>query len=107
MSVLIELKPRPDPLLRLIRELSAQGKISFLPHAEIVRMPQRGFNIFDARDVLAFGMISGPIERGAYAGEWKVKIVGPVDGTSRKMGVVVIVVRTTRLLIKTTEWEDR
>jgi len=29
------------------------------------------------------------------------------EGTSRKMGVVTIVVKDKRLLIKTVEWEDR
>ena len=29
------------------------------------------------------------------------------EGTSRKMGVVTIVVKEQQLLIKTVEWEDR
>jgi hypothetical protein len=57
--------------------------------------------------MLRTGMIVGPIDPGKNAGEWKVKLVVWLDGTSRKMGVVVIVVRDKRLLIKTTEWEDR
>jgi hypothetical protein len=49
----------------------------------------------------------GEIEPGKNAGEWKVKVVGWLDGTTRKMGVVVIVIRERQLLVKTTEWEDR
>jgi hypothetical protein len=49
----------------------------------------------------------GKVEPGKREGEWKVKMVGVPDGTSRKMGVVPIVVREERLLIKTVEWEDR
>ena len=107
MTSLVELRPRPERLLHLIRKLAAEGKIGFLNHSQFERMPERGCDIFDIKEVIAFGMIVGPIDRGIHPGEWKVKIVGKVDGTSRKMGVVVIVVRDTRILIKTTEWEDR
>lgn len=70
-------------------------------------MPERGFDVFDVMHVLRTGQIVGTIDPGAKPGEWKVKVVSWLDGTSRKMGVVVIVIREQRLLIKTTEWEDR
>ena len=44
---------------------------------------------------------------GMNEGEWKVKVVDVPEGKSRKMGVVTIVVKDRRLLIKTVEWEDR
>jgi hypothetical protein len=104
---LINFRPRPDQLLRLVRKLAAEGKISYLDHSTLDRMPERGFDSFDVLHTIKTGEIVGPIEPGAKAGEWKVKIVSWVDGASRRMGVVVIVVRESRLLIKTTEWEDR
>jgi hypothetical protein len=103
---LIRFRPRPDYLLRLIWRLAAEEKISYLGHAQLERMPERGFDTFDVSHVLKTGMIVGPIDPGIKPGEWKVKLVSWVEGTSRRMGVVVIVVRESRLLIKTTEWED-
>jgi hypothetical protein len=104
---LIRFRPKPDQILRLIRKLLKERKVSYLNHAELVRMPQRGFDVFDIDHVIETGMISGQIRPGAKRGEWEVKLVSWLDWTSRKMGVVVIVVRESRLLIKTAEWEDR
>ena len=63
--------------------------------------------MFDVFERLETGYIDGQIEPGKNKGEWKVKLVGVPDGASRKMGVVTIVVRELRLLVKTVEWEDR
>jgi hypothetical protein len=71
------------------------------------RFAECGFDIFDVYYVLEKGHIDGKIEAGKREGEWKVKLVDVPDGTSRKMGVVTIVVKEQRLLIKTVEWEDR
>jgi hypothetical protein len=106
-SQLVRFRPNPAILLKLVRRLVSEGRIGYLGHSELERMPERGFDTLDVEHVLRTGVIVGPIDPGAKAGEWKVKIVSWLDGTSRKMGVVVIVVRNSRLLIKTTEWEDR
>ena len=98
--------PRPEPLLATIRRLSKERKIGFLDHAE-ERLAERGFDTFDVFETLENGYIDGPIEAGKREGEWKVKIVDVPEGRSRKMGVVTIVVKDQRLLIKTVEWEDR
>jgi len=98
--------PRPESLLRIIRQLAGEDRISYLAHA-LQRMQQRGFDVFDVKQVLQHGYIAGPIRAGAKDGEWTVKLVDKLDQTSRKMGVVTIVVREERLLIKTTEWEDK
>jgi hypothetical protein len=97
--------PRPEPLLELIRKLARARRIGYLDHSE-ERMGERGFDIFDVRHTLERGQIDGRIEAGKKEGEWKVKLVETPDGTSRKMGVVTIVVKDQRLLIKTVEWED-
>jgi hypothetical protein len=98
--------PRPEPLLAVIRRLAKERRISYLDHSE-ERIGQRGFDVFDVRRTLERGHIVGRIEAGKKEGEWKVKVVETPEGASRKMGVVTIVVREQRLLIKTTEWEDK
>jgi hypothetical protein len=98
--------PRPEVLLALIRKLAKARRISWLNHAE-ERLWLRGFDVFDVFERLETGYIDGQIEPGKNKGEWKVKLVGVPDGASRKMGVVTIVVRELRLLVKTVEWEDR
>lgn len=97
--------PRPEPLLAQIRKLARERKIGFLDHSE-VRLSQRGFDVFDVFETLEKGYIAGRIEAGKNEGEWKVKVVNVPEGTTRKMGVVTIVVRDKRLLVKTVEWED-
>ena len=99
--------PRPNVLLATIRSLAKERKIGFLNHAD-ERLSERGFDIFDVFTALEkTGHIDGSIEAGKNEGEWKVKIVDVPEGTSRKMGVVTIVVKERRLLVKTVEWEDR
>jgi hypothetical protein len=98
--------PPPNALLELIRDLSRQRRIGYLDHSQ-ERLAERGFDVFDVYQTLENGHFADDIKAGANEGEWKVKIVDTPEGTSRKMGVVTIVVKDKRLLIKTVEWEDR
>lgn len=98
--------PRPSALLATIRKLAKERRVGFLEHSEM-RMAERGFDVFDIYDALGHGQIDGPIEAGKKEGEWKVKVAHVPEGASRRMGVVTIVVKEQRLLIKTVEWEDR
>jgi len=98
--------PRPDALLAIIRKLAEEGRFGFLDHAD-ERLLKRGFDIFDVLEALKKGYIVGPIDAGKKEGEWKTKVVDEVEGTSRQVGVVTIVVKNERVLIKTVEWEDR
>lgn len=99
-------QPNPASLTATIRRLSHGRKITYMNHAE-KRFHERGFDVFDMYRVLELGQIEGAIEPGKKKGEWKAKMVGGVEGTSRRMGVVTIVVQDRRLLIKTVEWEDK
>jgi hypothetical protein len=93
-----------------IRKLSQEGRVSYLDHGGVrfeARFKDKGFDVFDMHYVLERGPIVGQIEAGIRLGEWIVKLVGTPDETKRRMGVVPIVVREERLLIKTVEWEDR
>jgi Domain of unknown function (DUF4258) len=98
--------PPPDALLDLIRKLARERRIGYLDHAD-ERLVERGFDVFDVYQTLENGYFAEDIKAGANEGEWKVKIVDVPEGRSRKMGVVTIVVKDRRLLIKTVEWEDR
>ena len=102
--------PRPEVLLATIRKLSKARRISYMTHGDArwqERFTHKGFDFFDLYTVLEKGYIDGKIEAGMKQGEWKTKVVDVPKGTSRKMGVVTIVVREKRLLIKTVEWEDK
>jgi hypothetical protein len=102
--------PSPAALAHTIRRLSEDGCISYLDHGGFrleTRFKEMGRDVFDMYDVLEKGRIDGPIKAGKTAGEWKVKMVGTLDGTSRKMGVVVFIVLEQEILIQTVEWEDR
>lgn len=102
--------PSPEALQATIRKLSLERKIGYLDHGGFrfeTRFKQMGRDVFDMYEVLESGMIKGPISPGENPGEWKVKMVSDLEGTTRKMGVVPIVVQQERLLIKTVEWEDR
>lgn len=97
--------PRPDEMLARIKHLAKESKnVGFSDHAED-RMDERGITDLDVLRVLRSGDISGPIEPGAYEGEWKCKIVAPIKGR-REGGVVTLLIRNRRLRIKTVEWED-
>lgn len=97
--------PRPEFLLASIRHLArTSDNVGWSDHA-LDRMDERGITDKQALEVLRKGDIKGRIVNGNKVGEWKVKIVAPVKG-SREVGVVTIVIKDRRLLVKTVEWED-
>lgn len=100
-----QIAPRPAEMLARIQHLAKDSKnVAFSDHAE-ERMDERGITDLDALRVLRTGEISGPIEPGKYAGEWKCKIVAPVKGR-REVGVATLLIRNRKLRVKTVEWED-
>jgi hypothetical protein len=58
-----------------------------------------------ALSVLRRGIIAGPVLAGGNSGEWKVKMIREIKGR-RSVGVVTLILRGRRLLVKTAEWED-
>ncbi|WP_066809799.1 DUF4258 domain-containing protein [Frigidibacter mobilis] len=102
----VEFRPTPQRLLASIRRLAARSEnVSFGEHA-LDRMEERGITNLDVLRVLRAGEISGKIEAGKNLGEWKCKIVEWRKG-ARAIGVATVVVRESRLFIKTVEWEDQ
>ncbi len=103
-GALREFRPPVGALERRVQELAADSdNVLFKLHAED-RSEER--DIFDDMifEVLRTGQIRGDIEPGKYAGEWKCKMVKRMKG-AREVGVVTIVVKNARLIIKTVEWE--
>jgi Domain of unknown function (DUF4258) len=96
---------RPGTLRDLVHRLALDtANISWSQHA-LDRMVERDIRDHVALDVLRRGEIKGDIEPGQHPGEWKTKLVREAKGR-REAGVVVLVVRNTRLFVKTVEWED-
>lgn len=101
----LPLRQRPHEFLKMVHELAADSRnIAWSQHAR-ERFEQRGISIRMALDVLRNGRISGEIVAGNMAGEWKAKIVNLVPGR-REVGVVAILVKESRVFVKTVEWED-
>ena len=68
-------------------------------------MRERDISIRVALTVIREGTVMGDIEPGCHPGEWKAKVVRNMKGR-RDVGVVVLLVRNDRLIVKTVEWED-
>jgi hypothetical protein len=98
--------PHPGVLAKRIRELEAAGAYSFGKHV-FERKGQRDITIQDAAEVLRLGEIDPLVEPGDNPGEWKCKMVGKVDKSSRKLGVATVVVNMSHLFLLTVEWEDK
>jgi len=102
----VEFRPTPQKLIASIRRLAADSaKVSFGRHA-LERMDERGITTLDILRVLRAGDIEGKIEAGQNLGEWKCKVVERRK-RARAIGVATLVVRESRLFIKTAEWEDQ
>jgi hypothetical protein len=98
--------PRPHVLIATIRRLAAQsGNVSFSDHA-LDRMEERDLTTLDVVRALRIGDIAGNIEAGNGMGEWKCKVVERRK-RARDIGVATIVMKDSKLFIKTVEWEDK
>ncbi|WP_298259896.1 DUF4258 domain-containing protein [Bradyrhizobium sp.] len=101
----VSLVPRAETVGELVRKLAADTtKIKWSAHA-FERMSERGITDKTALEVMRKGSPKGKVEAGRERGEWKIKMAYRPNGR-REVGVVVITVRTERLLVKTVEWED-
>lgn len=87
--------------IKSLAEISDNIAWSF--HA-LQRMSEREIFDADVLRILRGGSIENEPEE-ARQGEWKCKMVRRLRG-SREAGVVVIILRADRLLVKTVEWED-
>ena len=98
--------PHPGVLMARIRELAKSGAYSYGEHV-FVRQGERDIDVPDAVRVLKLGEIKGAISPGDNPDEWKCKVTGPVDGSNREVGVVVVVIQNNHMFFVTVEWEDK
>lgn len=98
--------PHPGLLMRRIRHLAREGKFEWKKHA-FARNDLRDIDVEDVREVLRLGEIEGPIRSGQNPGEWKCKVTATPESSSRKLGVVTVVVGDAHMLLITVEWEDK
>ncbi|MBX3598258.1 MAG: DUF4258 domain-containing protein [Rhizobiaceae bacterium] len=97
--------PNPKEFLARVRFLAQDTSfISWSRHAR-ERMEERDISIRMAVTVIREGYLKGEVVAGKSQGEWKAKIVRNAKGR-RDVGVVVLLFRNDRLLVKTVEWED-
>jgi len=95
----------PSMAERRIRALAADsGRIVWSRHA-LERMTEREIFDVDALRILRGGMLEGMPEATGTDGEWKCKMTMRLRGV-REAGVVLIILKSDRLFIKTVEWED-
>ena len=88
---------------RIRAKASEPGGVSFGDHAR-ERMLEREIDDVDVLRALRSGYISGDPDP-AELGEWKCKMTKPIKG-ARTVGVVVIILKSKQLFVKTVEWED-
>ena len=101
-------RERPDP--RKLREIARfiatnDTKNVFLTDHALERMEERDIPDVTVYRVLRNGYMKGDPEPGEKDGEWKIVICDQVRGR-REVGVVTIVVKAKKLVIKTVEWKD-
>jgi hypothetical protein len=97
--------PRPGALANRIRALVEDGAFSFSSHA-FDGQNERDFDLGDALEVLTNGMIEGEIVAGIDAGEWQCKMIGKVEKSSRRLGVVTVVIRDLHVFMTKIAWES-
>jgi hypothetical protein len=101
--------------MALIRSIAEHSDRVFFGEHAFERLGERDsrhdlqLNDRVALRVLRCGDILGNVRPGDSAGEWVVKVVGPVnhDRGARNVGVVTVVLDAGSLFVKTVEWEDR
>lgn len=100
----LPLRPWADKAQIIINEAAQDtGNVAFGKHA-LERMEERGVSDIEVYRILRTGYVTESPER-TKKGEWKCKVVKSLRG-QREMGVVTIIVKYSRLFIKTVEWED-
>lgn len=60
----------------------------------------------DAIEVLTTGSIEGDITPGQSAGEWRCRVVGKTDKSTRQLAVVSIVIRDVHVFLISVAWEE-
>jgi hypothetical protein len=102
----LSIAPRPEVIRELVRKLALDtANIQWRVHAQ-ERMVERDITDEMALEVLRKGDLKGEIEPGQAPDELTVKMVRAIKGHPREVGVVTVVVKSSKLRVITVEWED-
>jgi hypothetical protein len=89
-----------------VRELAANsGNLVWTEHIE-QRMAERGIDSDAVLRILRTGDVEDEPQKTRKAGDWKFKVVRKMN-SGRVAGVVTVIAQNSRLVLVTTEWEDR
>ena len=89
-----------------VRELAADSKnLVWTDHIQ-QRMAERGIDADGVLRILRSGDVEEETLEAEKAGDWKIKLVRLMK-SGRVAGVVTVLVANSRLVLVTTEWEDR
>jgi FAD synthase len=89
-----------------VRELAANsGNLVWTEHVER-RMAERGIDSDAVLRILRTGDVEDEPRETEKAGDWKIKVVRKMN-SGRVAGVVTVIAQNSRLVLVTTEWEDR
>lgn len=101
----VKFKFIPSKARQRVGELARDtGNITWTDHI-VQRMRERGFDTDAVLRILRTGDVEDDPEE-EDPGDWKIKIVRKM-ANGRVAGVVTVVVRNSRLVLITVEWEDR
>ena len=89
-----------------VRELAKDSANLVWTNHICERMAERGIDSGAVLRILRQGDIDSLPEAQSKPGEWKVKLTRMMP-TGRVAAVVTVIVRDRRLILVTTEWEDR
>lgn len=83
----------------------ADGAFSYASNAfDSIEGPD--IDLGDAMEVLTTGSIAGDIKPGQNAGEWRCRVVGKTDKSTRRLSVVSIVIRDVHVFLISVAWEE-
>jgi hypothetical protein len=102
---ILAMVPRRAVLEKRVHELALDSSNIIWTDHFWVRAEQRSITTIDALRILRTGYVEDEITAGKKPGEWKCKLTKKLKGR-REVGVVVIVINSDGLLVKTIEWED-
>jgi hypothetical protein len=97
--------PRRGVLAKRIAELVADGAFSYASDA-FARVGGAEVDLGDAMEVLTTGSIEGAIAPGENAGEWRCRMVGKIDKSTKRLAVVSVVIRDVHVFLVSVAWEE-
>lgn len=97
--------PRRSILAKRIAELVADGAFSYASNA-FHSIDGPDIDLGDAMEVLTTGSIEGNITPGQSVGEWRCRMVGKTDKSTRRLAVVSIVIRDVHVFLISVAWEE-